>query len=111
MGYWPINYFLFAYESTNPEKLVKQIEALHNKHDLPLHSRIDNICILNKGVVCNWNKENKIISLPEVESKLGFVETDTALLLFYTLIMQFLNQAQLPNFNFTNYIENIDLGD
>lgn len=108
---WPVNYFLFAYESTDPKKLLKQVESMYEKQDLPAHSRIDLICILNKGLICNSTSDGEYCVLPESDSKLVYVDARTSLLFFYTLIMSILNQTSLPHFNFTSYIKNIDLDD
>lgn len=106
---WPVNYFIFSYESINPEKLLEQIDLFHEIENLPPYNRIDCVCILNKGVICNF-KENKIYALPDDESELIFANSENSLLLFYTLIMHYLNQVGLPYFNFTEYLGNIKLG-
>lgn len=104
---WPVNYYLFAYESINIETLIKMVESTHNEQKLPPHSRIDSICILNEGVICNSNVNNELYALPDLKSELVYTKNDNSLLLFYTLIMHFLNQARLPIFNFNNYVETI----
>lgn len=105
---WPVNYFIFAYDSINPETLLIHVRS-YNK-DLPLHSRVDSICIINEGVICNINAKNELSALPNIETNLAYVNSENTLLLFYALIMHLLNQAKLPNFNFTPYIGNIKFG-
>ncbi len=108
---WPINYFIFAYESINLQTLSKQVRHIHKKENLPLNSRIDTICVLNGGVICNLDINGQLSALPDEGSKLVYVNSENSLLLFYALIMHYMNQTELlPNFNFTDYLGNIDLG-
>ena len=82
-------------------------EHIHEKHQiegLPEHSRIDTVCVLNRGVICNQRADGKFDALPEPGSKLYVCKTDRALLLFYALISRYFNQARLPNFRFTDYL-------
>lgn len=105
---WPINYFIFAYDSINPEKLLKRIESIHRKENLPPHSRIDTVCILNKGVISNESVTGQIEGLPDSESKLVYVESEISLLFFYALITRYLNQTRpIPDFNFIKYLSGI----
>jgi hypothetical protein len=107
---WPINYFIFAYDSIDPGKLLKEIESKHKKEKCPLHSRIDTVCILNAGVISNMSHkvEGQIDGLPDDDSELVYVDSDIPLLLFYTLITRYLNQSKMiPDFDFTKYLSNI----
>lgn len=103
---WPVNYYIFAYDSTN---LVKLAERMHNKNvneNLSEHLRIDTICVLDKGVICN-ETDHKIDALPKPESNLRVAPTVRSLLLFYTLISVYLNQARIPYFRFNDYLGEI----
>jgi len=99
---WPTNYYVFVYDSIELTTLVKHINVRHKK--LPEHSRIDTICVLDKGVICNQQADGKLDALPQPGSKLFVCETTQSLLLFYTLTSRYFNQARLPNFRFTDYL-------
>ncbi|KAF5414419.1 MAG: hypothetical protein C5S48_08470 [Candidatus Methanogaster sp.] len=45
---------------------------------------------------------------PEPESKLGSIETENSLLLFYVLLMGVLNQTWMPPVRILEYIEKIE---
>lgn len=104
---WPINYFVFAYDGIDMKKLAMYVGNTHFLEKLPEHSRIDAICILDKGVIYNQLEDGKLDALPGPGSITYYTETPRALLLFYTLISRYFNQARLPNFNFTDYISEI----
>jgi hypothetical protein len=101
---WPINYYVFAYDSIDLETLAKHIDEEHKTKNLPENSRIDCICALDKGVICNLGPDGKFNALPQPGSSLYAVNTKRSLLLFYTLISNYLNQARLPNFRFIDYL-------
>lgn len=101
---WPLNYYISAYNSID---LVKLAETEHKKHidkNLPEHAKIDTICVLDKGVICNRRNDKKIDALPQPESNLHVVQTSRSLLLFYALTSIYFNQANIPNFNFNSYL-------
>ena len=101
---WPINYYVFAYDSIKLTNLAKQINARHQDKNLPECSRIDTVCVLDKGVICNQLEDGKFNALPEPGSKLYISKTTRSLLLFYALTSRYFNQARLPNFRFTDYL-------
>lgn len=100
---WPINYFVFAFDSIEMSILAELIEKKHQLENCPSWSRIDTICVLNKGVICNKIGE-MFDALPTENSIIAAIITENALLLFYTLIVRYLNQVRLPNFNFKEYL-------
>lgn len=100
----PINYFVFAFDSIDLGKAVQEIQSRIVKETLPEFSRIDSICVLNKGVICNKTKEGKFSALPEKDSTLVYNASSRALLLFYTLISEYLCEATMPSFRFTPYL-------
>lgn len=107
---WPINYYIFAYNSIKLKTLANYINQKHQTEMLPEYSRIDTICVLDKGIICNKNAEGKIDALPEPGSELYTCETETqSLIVFYTLISHYLNQTRLPNFRFTDYLGKINI--
>lgn len=101
---WPINYYVFAYDSINLMPLMGHIYNKHRTDELPEHSRIDTVCVLNKGVICNKLVNDFFSALPEPGSHLYVCETKQALLLFYTLTANFLFQTKLPSFKFLDYL-------
>lgn len=104
---WPINYYVFAYDSIELMTLAQHINEKHKAERFPEFSRIDTVCVLDKGVICNQSADGKIDPLPQPGSTLHVCNTSRSLLLFYTLISVYLNQARLPNFRFTDYLGNL----
>ena len=104
---WPINYYVFAYDSVDLKTVADYIQQYHKSKDLPVHQRIDTVCVLDKGVVCNQDAAGNLDALPEPHSSLGFRRTSRSLLLFYALTSRYFNHATLPNFRFTDYIKKI----
>jgi hypothetical protein len=100
----PITYYVFAFDSINLDHLRDYIDTVHTQEQLPVHSRIDTVCVLNKGVIYNHLKNDTYSALPESDSVLVSHPTRKPLLLFYTLIMQYLCQVDMPNFNFNEYL-------
>lgn len=69
-----------------------------------MDSRIDTICVLSQGVVTNYLVDKQYYTpLPENNSKLVAYDTKHSLLFFYTLIMNYLSQSNMPDFIFTEY--------
>lgn len=101
---WPINYFIFSYDSVDLADLAAKVDKLHKENILPEWKRIDLICVHDKGVICNQLADGKFSALPEPNSKLMVCNTKRALLLFYSLISTYLFQTRLPNFRFINYL-------
>ncbi|WP_332881749.1 DUF6602 domain-containing protein [Methanosarcina horonobensis] len=82
----PVNYYIFAYEADNLEVLYNYLSKKFKEKDLPVHLRIDTICVLNKGLITNWLPDiSKFEALPEENSDLVMVSTEDALLLFYLI--------------------------
>ncbi len=105
---WPTNFFVFAFDSTNPMSLMKKLDKMHLERTLPEWSRIDCICVLDKGVILNYSPDKDTYSaLPEPGSRLFYSETKRSLLLFYSLLSHFANQMEMPNFRFLDYISEI----
>lgn len=105
---WPINYYVFAYDSIDINTLKNKINEKHESKRLPLKSRIDTVCVLDKGVICNKLANGKWDALPQPGSKLHVIKTNRALLLFYSLTSVYFNQAILPKFCFIDYLGQIE---
>lgn len=104
---WPINYYVFAYDSIELIALLSHIKERHQIKGLPKHSRIDSVCVLDKGVICNQLADGNFSALPQPGSKLFACKTAKSLLLFYVLTSHYFNQAWLPNFRFTDYVRHL----
>lgn len=102
---WPINYYVFAYDSINIKKLAKYIDNKHKALKLPEYSRIDTICVLNKGVIANVDGYGNYDALPTPGSTICFWETEDALLLFYMLIFAHLQDMRFPKLTIPPYIK------
>lgn len=102
---FPVNYFAFGFDSVSLRALKDIIDSKHKESDSKPWERVDCVCILNKGVICNQFEDNKITALPNNESKLVDVETRRALFLFYSLATYQLFKAGLPRFNMRGYIQ------
>lgn len=100
----PINYFVFAFDSIDLMSLATTIYQKHKTEHLPEWSRIDTVCVLDKGVICNQLKNGLFSATPEPNSQSLVCYTNRSLLLFYSLISPLLNQAKLPDFRFTDYL-------
>jgi hypothetical protein len=111
---WPVNYFVFAYDSVPLMTVAESIRERTLAEGLPLTSRLDTVCVLNQGVICNRLADGTFSALPEPGSSWQVCRTSKSLLLFYALLSNYFNQAQLPNFRFKDYLgklEFTDLGD
>jgi len=107
---WPINYYVFGYDSIDIKLLAEYINKKHKEKNLLEDSRIDIVCVLDKGVILNQLSNGTVDALPQPKSKLLACPTTKSLLLFYALISTYLNQTRLPNFRFKDYIANMKFG-
>jgi hypothetical protein len=106
---WPVNYFLFAFDSIGLRSLGDALHGLHEHAGLPSHQRIDTVCVLDKGLILNRPRdEERLDALPSPGSVLRLVPSERALLYFYTMITHYLNQAQLPSFRFGAYTREVN---
>lgn len=103
--HWPIQYFIFAFDSPALESVLPNVLELQQND--PLHQRIDSVCILNRGVLMNRTAEGMFQVLPQPGSQLVASHTTKPLLFFYTLASILLNQASMKNFNIKPYLRNI----
>ena len=104
---WPINYYVFAFDSIKLEKLKQYIDCYHTQNSFPPEKRIDTICVLGKGLVINSDSEGKFSACPDLSSQTVHTYTQKELLLFYTLVSHFLLQATMRNFRFIDYVRHI----
>jgi hypothetical protein len=98
---WPTNFFVFAFDSVQLSTLGDALIEKHERDARPAHQRIDAVCVLDKGLLLNRDlAEGRLDALPTPGSLIRLVPSERALLLFYTMISQYLNQARLPHFRF-----------
>jgi hypothetical protein len=104
--HWPIQHFLFAFDSIDIYTVKKKLDQLQSGD--PIHQRIDSVCVLDKGVILNLQPASGgFTALPDPGSVTFAYPTTNALLLFYTIFSVILNQVQMPRFNVQPYIKDI----
>ena len=75
-GQTHVNFFVFAFDSTDLEKLTYKLRDMHQQRSLPEWSRVDCVCVLEKGVILNrlWHGNGEqdftVSGLPEPGSEL-----------------------------------------
>ena len=102
-NYWPINHFVFSYDSPGLESVLKNLYSFQEKDEV--HNRIDCICVLDKGVILNQGSDGFFSCLPTPDSVLKASLTTKPLLLFYTLLSIVLNQVSMKPFKILPYLE------
>ena len=106
-GIWPVNYFVFAYDSIDLPNLAKKMNSKNNELKLSPWSRVDTICVLNKGVILNKTPDGMFSPLPDASTTTTYTKTKNALLLFHTLISGLLSEARMPTFVFKDYLKGL----
>jgi hypothetical protein len=107
---WPINYFVFAFDSIGLSTLKDHINDYHIQNSLLPEKRIDCVCIIGKGVVLNKDTDDTFSACPTSNSGLVYIESQKELLLFYTLISHYLLQTEMRTFRFIDYVRNLEFG-
>jgi len=105
----PIMYFFFAFKAENSLGFLDNFSTEFATRNLDIPMRIDCGCILDEMVYANmvFANRKRINALPSKDSILSPIITDDSLLLFYSLISNYLNQSSTPSFRFNDYIKNI----
>jgi hypothetical protein len=101
--YWPIQHFVFAFDSPGLDSVLKNLNA-HQSTD-EIHKRIDSICVLGKGVILNQSQDGNFSALPVPGSKSVASFTEKPLLLFYAIMSVILNQTDMNPFNLIPYLK------
>lgn len=101
---WPVNYFVFAFAGTELAGIAQRLQELTTRNAAPPHSRVDMVCVLDRGVICNRALDGTIDALPTPTSSPFVCNTSKSLLLFYTLASRYFNQTWLPSFRFKDYL-------
>ena len=101
---WPVNYYVFAFGGADLMSIAKGLQEVTTTRALPANTRVDMVCILDQGVICNLMSDGLFDALPTPSSTLNVCNTTKSLLLFYSLASRYFNQAWLPSFRFTDYV-------
>ncbi|WP_434616568.1 DUF6602 domain-containing protein [Arthrobacter sp. A5] len=99
---WPITYSLFAYESSSFENLAPAFNAANGS--LPVESRIDNACFLDKGAMLNLTPVGESVPLPSQGTLHHFGRSPHALLYWYLAASAVWFQAKHYPIKMLNYL-------
>ncbi|NEJ46627.1 DUF6602 domain-containing protein [Rhizobium leguminosarum] len=103
---WPLMYFVFAYESAPLASIADKLSA--TLKTAPLDKRIDCVYSLDRGLLANRTPDGLYQATPTNGSIWTGIEQDS-LLLFYTLLAHYMNQAHMRNFRFSDYLKRLNL--
>jgi hypothetical protein len=107
---WPVMYFVFAFEGIDIQTVAKNLAV--RQLSRPANRRIDMICVLDQGVICNCSPDQSAyVCTPNPTSLLTAVRTKKALLLFYTLLSVPLSRVWMPILEFSKYLGQMTFGD
>lgn len=101
---WPVNYYVFAFDGVDLMTIVQRLQELTIDSAAPTASRVDMVCVLDRGVICNRLSDGSFDALPTPTSNLFACNTAKSPLLFYTLASRYFNQTWLPSFRFLDYL-------
>ncbi|PGV86876.1 DUF6602 domain-containing protein [Bacillus thuringiensis] len=98
--------FVFAFtSSTSLEALLDNLVETNTQ--VEKHKHISAICVLDKGIIVNVSKKgfNDIVLLPNDDTTPAIIKNtaENNLMLFYLLLMQYLNQSRVSVPNLLNY--------
>ena len=102
--HWPVQFFIFAYESDSLETVLGHVARLNA--DQPIHQQIDLVCILDKGLILNVD-HNGIHPMPLPSTKLIAKPSSKALLTFYTVLIHLYGQAVSEPIFMAAYLKHI----
>ncbi|MGK3616319.1 DUF6602 domain-containing protein [Bacillus cereus] len=98
--------FVFAFtSSTSLETLLDNLVEANAQ--VEKHKQISAVCVLDKGIILNVSKKglNDIVLLPNEDSTPAVIKNtaENNLMLFYLLLMQYLNQSSVSVPNLLRY--------
>ncbi len=110
--HFPVLYFIFAFSAENPTKICQQINLEHLKRNFQISNRIDLCCILDEYVFLNATVDENsnvesVVGIPNDKTTFSSYPTKNALLLFYSLISNYLFQASCFDFKMKDYLGNM----
>jgi hypothetical protein len=104
--HWPIQFFIFAFESDDLDTVFGHIQQLNETQ--PIDKRIDTICVLDKGLITNVS-ERGLDSIPMPDTHLIAKRTENALLAFYAQINTLLAQTDSEPVNINAYLKHVTI--
>jgi hypothetical protein len=102
---WPIQFYVFAYQSDGLETILSHVKRLNG--DRPLSQQIDGICVLDKGLLVHVNHEG-LQPVPLPDSSLIAKSSSKPLLTFYGLLSHLYGQAYTRPMSILPYIAHIE---
>lgn len=102
---WPIQFYVFAYESDGLETLLSHVNRLNSGR--PLSQQIDAICVLDKGLLVNAGPEG-LQPVPFNHTTLIAKPSSKPLLTFYALVSHLYGQAFTRPVSILPYIAHIE---
>lgn len=102
LDHFPVIYSLFAFDSSSFENLVP---AFREQNDsLAASQRIDNTCLLDKGVIANETESGQLDAIPGPRTQSAGLPTEHALLTWYIMIQRLYSQAKIEPINMQAYL-------
>ncbi|MGH0255228.1 DUF6602 domain-containing protein [Sinorhizobium meliloti] len=102
---WPIQFYVFAYESDGLETLLYHMSRVNNGR--PLSQRIDGVCVLDKGLLIHAGPEG-LQPVPFSHTSLIAKSSGKPLLTFYALLSHLYGQAFTRPISILPYIAHIE---
>jgi hypothetical protein len=87
---WPLQFFIFAYESDSLDSLLAHLHALNGSQ--PIDKQIDCVCVLDKGLLVHAGPDG-LQPIPMPNTAMIAKTSPKALLTFYALLAHLLGQA------------------
>jgi hypothetical protein len=100
---WPLTYFIFAFESIDLNLLTEKLHEHNDAGAPPLSERVDMICVLDKGIVCNRSDDGSTSPTPFLGTNRVAMHSENALFLFYLHLIHLFTQVRLPHLRITDY--------
>ena len=104
--HWPIQFFVFAFESDDIDTVFGHIQRLNETQ--PIDKRIDTVCVLDKGLITNVSGRG-LDSIPMPDTHLIAKRTENALLAFYAQISTLLAQTDSEPVNVNAYLRQVSI--
>jgi hypothetical protein len=101
---WPLQFFIFAFESDSLDTVFSHIQKLNEEQSI--ENRIDAVCVLDKGLIVNSGPEG-LQPIPRPETQLIAKPSSKALLTFYAIISNLLGQAVSEPVCINPYLQHI----
>jgi uncharacterized protein DUF6602 len=108
-NYYPTLGFIFAYDSIDLNTLKDQLIELQKGH--PVHTHVDLICVLNKGLILSFDSTTGTVSQsPTEKTTPRAVQSDNPLLITLVLFQELMLNSWMPRFRIRDYLEDTVYG-